>query len=103
MNLDSNQLDQKPKKVGNLHGKPIFHVRTKGGLHVLVMQKAGSFEALGTGPHRAVARFIANKHEPDIVWQEMSKSDHVDEAAFAMVLPKYEQITDALRQLSKKG
>ena len=99
MNIDSKQIDEKPKKVGNLHGKPVFHLRTKGGLHILVMQKASGYETLGTGPHRAVARHIASKYEPDIVWSELSKSDHVDPEAYAMILPKYEEITEALRAI----
>ncbi len=99
MNIDAKQIDQKPKKVGNLNGKPVWHLRTKGGLHVVVMQKNGGFEALGTGPHRAVARHIANKQEPDIVWDSLSKADHVDVEAFTSVLPKYEAITATLRKM----
>lgn len=101
MNIDAKQIDEKPKKVGHLNGKPVFHMRTKGGLHILVMQKNGSYETLGTGPHRAVARHIAAKYEPEIVWSELSKSDHVDPEAYAMILPKYEEITEALRTLQK--
>lgn len=97
MQIDAKQIDQKPKKVGSVNGKPVFHLRTKGGLHILVMQKGGSYETLGTGPHRAVARHIASRHEPDIVWDSLSKADHVDVSSFAMILPKYEQITEALR------
>lgn len=102
MQIDRKQIDEKPKKVGNLNGKPIFHIRTKGGLHVLVMQKNGTYETLGTGPHRAVARHIASKHEPEIVWSELSKSDHCSVDQFEFVLPKYEAITDALRALVPK-
>ena len=102
MNIDAKQIDQKPKKVGNLNGKPVFHLRTKGGLHILVMQKNGAYETLGTGPHRAVARHIASKHEPEIVWSELSKSDHVDADAYALILPKYEEMTAALRRLTPK-
>lgn len=102
MQIDTKQIDEKPKKVGNLRGKPVFHLRTKGGLHILVMQKNGTYETLGTGPHRAVARHIANKYEPDIVWSELSKSDHVDPEAYALILPKYEEVTEALRALVKE-
>jgi len=99
MNIDSRQIDEKPKKVGDLRGQPVYHLRTKGGLHVLVMRKGASFETLGTGPHRAVARFIAGKHEPEIVWSDLSKADHVTPDSFQMVLPKYEKITDDMRQI----
>jgi hypothetical protein len=99
MDLSAKQIDEKPKKVGNLHGKPVYHLRTKGGLHILVTPGGTGYETLGTGPHRAVARHIAQKHEPEIVWSELSKSDHVDIEAFEMVLPKYENLTDALRAI----
>jgi hypothetical protein len=98
MDLSAKQIDEKPKRVGILKGKPIYHLRTKGGLHLLVTPGGSGFETLGTGPHRAVARHIAQKHEPDIVWDALAKSDHVDIEAFALVLPKYEVITDYLRE-----
>lgn len=96
MQIDSKQMDERPKKVGELHGRPVMHLRTKGGLHI--MAKANG-EVLGTGPHRAVARHIAQKHEPEIVWTELSKSDHITPDSFALVLPKYEEQTEALRTL----
>lgn len=102
MDLTTKQIDEKPKKVGNLHGKPVYHLRTKGGLHVLVMQKGAGYETLATGPHRAVARHIASKYEPEIIWSELSKADHVGIESFQMILPKYEEITEALRSLSDK-
>lgn len=97
MDLTPKQIEQKPKKVGVLEGKPVYHLKTKGGLHLLVIQKASGYETLGTGPHRAVARHIAMTHEPGIVWTELSKSDHVDPEAYELILPKYVAITDALR------
>lgn len=102
MNLTTNQIDEKPKKVGDLRGRPVFHLRTKGGLHVLVMAKGASFETLGTGPHRAVARHIAQKHEPGIVWSELSKADHVNPESFQLILPKYEELTNALRAVQQE-
>ena len=101
MNLEENQIDQKPRKVGEVKGKPVFHLRTKGGLHVMVMMKGASFETLATGPHVAVARHIAQKYEPEIVWSGLSKADHVNPESFALVLPKYEMLTDALRAMQQ--
>lgn len=96
MQIDAKQIDEKPKKVGELRGQPVMHLRTKGGLHVMVKSNG---QVLGTGPHHAVARHIAMKYEPDIVWTELSKADHVTADSYAMVLPKYEAITDDLRLL----
>lgn len=101
MNIEAKQISEKPKKVGILKGKPVFQLRTKGGLYLLVLQKGASYETLGTGPHRAVARHIATQHEPEVVWSDLSKSDHVDIEAFELILPKYQELTDALRELGK--
>lgn len=101
MDLSAKQIDEKPKKVGTLKGRPVYHLRTKGGLHILVAPGGTGYETLGTGPHRAVARHIATKHEPEIVWSELSKSDHVDIEAYELILPRYETLTDDLRSLAE--
>lgn len=98
MQLEAKQIEQKPKKVGTLRGAPVFHLRTKGGLHILVTKKGAGYETLATGPHKAVARHIANKHEPEIFWSEMSKSDHVEVYQFEHLLPRYEEITEFIRK-----
>lgn len=87
------------KKVGKIGDSPVFELATTGGLHLIVGTRGGKFETLGTGPHRAVARHIARKHAPEIQWSELSKADHVEEAHFAHLLPRYEELTDQMRKL----
>lgn len=99
MDISSEQISEKPKKVGTLKGRPVFSMRTKGGLYMLVAPKGQSFETLGTGPHRGVARHIAQKHEPDVVWTDLSKADHVPIEHFEFVLPEYEDLTNRIRKL----
>lgn len=102
MDLSAKQLTGKPKKIGRLNDKDVFGMTTKGGLSLVVSAKDGAFETLGAGPHAAVARHIAKKRNPDVVFTELNKADYIDERAYAQYLPKYESITEALQVLSKK-
>jgi hypothetical protein len=92
MILPQNQVAFR-KKVGKVGTKSIWHIKLKGGLHVMA-DDAG--KVIGSGPHRAVARHLASKYEPDAVWSELSKSDHVDLEAFEHLLPKYEALTKSM-------
>jgi hypothetical protein len=106
MNIDAKQLASKPKKVGKWGDRDVLAVATKGGFHVVGAVKAGgAFETLGTGPHPAVARAVANKlvsksNEAAITWTELTKADHVAPEHFSHLLPKYEAITNAMRRMS---
>lgn len=91
------------KRIGTLDTKPVVELVTTGGLYMVVMNKNGSVETLGTGPHRAVARFLAKKREPSLVITELSKSDAIDEAAILSVAPKYERLTDEFNRLAREG
>lgn len=106
MDLNAKQLAGKPKKIGHLNDKDVFGMTTKGGLSLVVSAKDGAFETLGAGPHPAVARHIAKKRNPDVTFTELNKADYIEERAYASMLPKYEAITDAVRDalvdLSKK-
>lgn len=76
-----------------------MEVVTKGGYHLIVAPKGNSFETLGVGPHRAVARSIAAKHHKSIKWTELSKGDWIDPQEYEHLLPKYEEITLKFRKL----
>jgi len=76
----------------------VWEVGTKGGLHLVIAVRNSKAETLGVGPHRAVARFIAQKKEPKLTLTELSKADHVDEAHFRHLLPKYEALTAEYRR-----
>lgn len=97
MNIRPEEVEYK-KKVGRLGDVPVIEVGMRGGLHLIFVAKNGRFEALGAGPHRAVARFIAKKREDKIEWLDLSKADHVEPQFFQDLLPKYEALTEALRE-----
>ncbi len=75
-----------------------MEVVTKGGYHILVAPKGNTFETLGVGPHRAVARHIATKHHKSIKWTELSKGDWIAPEDYEHLIPKYEAITEAFRK-----
>jgi hypothetical protein len=88
------------KKIGRKGANPVWEVMTTGGLYLDILGKGAGFEVLGTGPHRAVARHIAEQRDPEIVWEEMSKSDFVTMPEIAYLVPEYEAVTDRLRELN---
>lgn len=88
------------KRIGTLDGAPVVELMTTGGLFMVCMNKNGSVETLGTGPHRGVARFLAKKREPRLVVTELSKSDWLDETAILSVADKYERLTERFNELA---
>lgn len=86
------------RKVGRIGQTPVIEVGLRGGLHLIFASRDGRFETIGAGPHRAVARHIAKRREDKIEWLDLSKADHVEPRLFSFCLPKYEALTDALRE-----
>ncbi len=93
MQIPSNEVEFK-RKVGKARGHDIYHLKLCGGLHVMALDTG---TILGAGPHRAVARHLAQQFEPEAEWTALSKSDHVDFEVFEHLLPRYEEITLAMR------
>lgn len=87
------------KRIGNLKDAPIFEILTTGGLYMNILGKGAGFEVISTGPHRAIARFIAEQRYPNVIWTELSKSDWVDPRDFMPLVPKYQELTSRLRAL----
>lgn len=63
------------KRIGSLDGSEVWHLETKGGYHIVAAAKREGTKVLGVGPHRAVARFTAEKHFPSLRITELAKSD----------------------------
>lgn len=98
MNISSEHILSK-KKVGKIGNVPVIEIATTGGLHLVFAAKGGKFENLGAGPHRAVARHIAQKREPEIQWTDLSKADYIEPEHFQGLIPRYEGLTARIRSL----
>lgn len=102
MDLKEKHLDGPPKKIGRLGSRDVLQYRTKGGLFIVGATKKGGLEFLGVGPHRAVARINAektvSKNGDEIVWSELSKSDHVPPENYELILPEYQELTERFRK-----
>jgi hypothetical protein len=96
VNISSVHLEYK-KTIGSLAGKPVVELATTGGLCLIVVPSATGVETLGAGPHRAVARHIAKKRNPDLKITELAKSDDVPYEHFSRMVPDWERTTDLIR------
>lgn len=85
------------KVIGSLNGDKIVEMATTGGL-VMVAVRKNKPEVLGAGSHRAIARLIASKKQPDIRFTELAKGDHVPEEYIRDLLPRYEALTEQIRR-----
>lgn len=81
------------KTVGRVGKSQVMELGTTGGLHLVIVQKDGKPVVAGSGPHAAVARYIAQKQNPDIEYTELSKSDYMEPYLFMAIVPEYERLT----------
>jgi len=102
MEISDKQIKGKPKVVGSTENGPVLSMTTKGGLHLILgMNKGGKTETLAMGSHPALARHIASK-KADITWNSLEKSEARDTETFKELIPKYEKLTDEIRELENK-
>lgn len=99
MNVQPRHIASKKRIGSRRDGTPVIEVLTKGGLYLVLTHEGGKPKTIGAGPHRAVARFMAEKAEPDITITELSKADYVPEESIRSVLPKYEAVRDYVNGL----
>lgn len=75
MKLTRSQI-KKQEVIGKLRGRDVLGIETHGGLFLVAAHRNGQLVTVGAGPHRAVAKYIAEHKEPDIRWSEcLIKSD----------------------------
>ncbi len=87
MDLSPKDLRHPPKVVGKCGEDKLYEMTTKGGLRAIarVKKAAGgsSYEFLGIGSHRALARNIAkNKNEKCEFSDDLLKSEYIDRAIY---------------------
>lgn len=99
MNLDKEHIATK-KKIGRLKSSDVWHIATTGGLHLVVALDAhgkGAYRTLGVGPHSGMARFIAEKAEPDLIIDSLAKSEVLPATLMAAQLPLARRLTAAFQ------
>lgn len=86
-------------KVGTCNKAEIWAVGTVGGLHLVEMRSPdGKKEVIGAGSHRAVARHLAKRKCPDLVWSILEKSSEPQLQDFEDVLPFWQQVVDKVNK-----
>ncbi len=86
------------EKVGTAKGGDVFEAVTNGGLVIIELRKnGGEKETLACGPHRGIARFIAECNDSTIVFNELQKSETFIED-FHLV-PEYKVLSNRFRNL----
>jgi hypothetical protein len=97
MNISKDQLQYR-KRIGHLGARSIIEVGVIGGLKIVAVQEAsGKLKTLGAGSHRAIARFLAKKAEPDLEIDALEKSDEINYNDFKDLLPFWEQVSNQMR------
>jgi hypothetical protein len=69
---------KKQEVIGTLNGRDVILVETHGGLAMVAAHKGGRLVTIGCGPLASVAKFLAEKREPDIQWSEQIMKSESD-------------------------
>lgn len=95
MKLSLNQMRGPAEVIGHIRsGGPVYKMFSKGGL-AIVMSKE---KVLGTGPHIAIAKLVAQNNEPDLVITELSKSEDFSPELFRHLVPYWTSITKKINK-----
>ncbi len=89
------------KEIGKLKNNRVFHIETSGGLNV-IMTAGAVPDILALAPHKKLAKWLAQKKETEIEYNELEKSEPINIEHFKHLIPKYEKLTERARNLLKK-
>jgi hypothetical protein len=79
--------------IGWLEGQPVYSVETTGGYSmVLALRSNGRLDPIGVGPHPGVAKGIAKKREPKLIFSQLAKAD-MDVDSNGRIFQRYEEFT----------
>ena len=95
MQISMSQMSNKPHKIGKLGDSDVYETVTKGGLVMIATGKGDGkiSKVLGVGPHKAVARAVAQKREKDLQITALTKSQQGDTLYTQQILPEYISLT----------
>lgn len=96
MKIPANQI-VRDKRIGKDQGVDVHEMETKGGL-CLIVKHGKQTEILGVGPHRAIARFIAQRQHPSLNISSLEKSEDLPMELLKTFVAEYEEVTEQFRQ-----
>ncbi len=104
VNKMKKQLAGKPKQIGDLDGKPVYGLLTKGGLSLIAhLNDDGDLKVLGAGSHAMIARSVARQEHSKINFSELSKSEStLPEDILNRYLPTFTEFTRELQKVADK-
>jgi hypothetical protein len=71
MRIEPQFIESKAIVGKNEDGNPIVYIVSKGGLHAFFSKnKEGEIISLGAAPHRGIAKYLAEKKDKDIKWDD---------------------------------
>jgi hypothetical protein len=94
LTIPSNEIVYK-ERVGTCGKATLEASYTAGGLHLIEMRSPdGRKEVIGAGSHRAVARHLAKRKHPDLVWTVLEKSADPQLSDFEDVLGFWQEVVN---------
>lgn len=71
MKITKDQIEVKQLAGHKKDGSPVVYVMSKGGLHAFFARGENSqIEAIGAAPHKAIAKWLAEKKAGEIKWED---------------------------------
>ena len=98
MNIELKHIASK-RRIGTCKGQPVVEILLKGGLHLVTTLQDGKPKTIGAGPHRAVARWMAQKNEPECSIEELSKDEQVSIAGCLSVEAEYQELVNRWNEM----
>lgn len=104
MDLSPKDLRHPAKVVGKLDGDKLYEMTTKGGLRAIARLKRSasggpSYEFLGIGSHRALARHVAKSKNKNCEFiDDLAKSEYIDKNIFERHLQVCMWLTDRIQE-----
>lgn len=96
MIIDSKHFDSKKRKrIGKLNGADVYYSLSKGGFNIITAND----KIIGAAPHKVIAICIAQRNEPDLFIDELSKSDEqLDFSSYQHLISFWQDFTNKLNK-----
>lgn len=97
MKLTLSQMRGPAEAIGHIRGGgTVYKMFSKGGLAIVLSKDEQGGKILGTGPHIAIAKLVAQNNEPDLVITELNKSEDFSPELFRHLIPYWTSVTEKI-------